>query len=166
MTSDNHEPLSSSARRLGSSDQRLYPFVGPGRGNCPWTGTRRGVAGTVDREMACELSGSARRCAHRVGLPGRPGRDARRSGGIEPDGRSFDRAPIDPPREPRDGRATGGAGNNLGLVRREAGALRQYVAPGGWRLASPGGVRATSGRSAAANRRTCSLLTCIKRHSV
>ena len=57
--------------------------------------------------------------ACRAGHAGASGRAV----GAEPPGRSFDHAPVDPPRQPGDGRATDGPGVNLGLVRGGSGAL-------------------------------------------
>ena len=48
-TSENHESLPASDRRLGPADQRLYAFVGTGSGDRPRAGPRPREPGAVDR---------------------------------------------------------------------------------------------------------------------
>ena len=74
--------------------------------------------GAMDRPLASNVTWArSRECSSPRPAGPAHARHAGRCAVAESPGRGFDHAPVDPPRQPGDGRATGGPRVNLGLVR-------------------------------------------------
>ena len=98
-------------------------------GDRPRLGARRREPRALDRRWLRTSLGPLEGVLVASGCRAATGRQSGRAAGAEPSGRSLDHAAVDPPRQPRDGRATDGPGLDLGLVCRRAGAVPARPVP-------------------------------------
>ena len=152
---ETREPAPAPDFRLCAADQRIHAFLGPGGGDRPRLGPRRREPRALDPAMASDLARSARGRPRRVRLSRRPGGKARRPGGAEPPGRRLDRSPLDPHRQPRDGRAVAGARHHLGVVLRPSWRNSSSRPPGSRTAGTTRWPSGCSGHWAAASPETC-----------